>query len=110
MVSPEFIGSCNCVSMAFTTESPNGCLPWQVTMDQLICASFCLHPLLVLLKVSAKDTLWPECPLQTLAVTHQIDILHSLNNPYPFIVVPYIIYPFITVVLSSQVKYTVYSI
>ena len=49
-VSPEFIGSRNCVPMAFTAESrrhraskPQGSsermLPWQVTMDQLICAS-----------------------------------------------------------------------
>ena len=49
-VSPEFIGSRNCVPMAFTAESPphRACkpqgsservLPWQVTMDQLIFAS-----------------------------------------------------------------------
>ena len=48
-VSPEFIGARNCVSMALTAESrhraskPQGSservLPWQVTMDQLICAS-----------------------------------------------------------------------
>ena len=56
-VSPEFIGSRNCVPMAFTAESPPALprvrrhraskpqgsservLPWQVTMDQLIFAS-----------------------------------------------------------------------
>ena len=50
-VSPEFIGSRNCVPMAFTAESPPAqaskkphgsskrVLPGQVTMDQLICAS-----------------------------------------------------------------------
>ena len=52
-VSPEFIGSRNCVPMAFPAESPPAqgqftgrsqgsskrVLPWQVTMDQLICAS-----------------------------------------------------------------------
>ena len=50
-VSPEFIGSRNCVPMAFTAKSPRHgaskpqgsskrVLPWQVTMDQLIFASF----------------------------------------------------------------------
>ena len=49
-VSPEFIGSRNCVPMAFTAESPPAwaskpqgsaerVLPWQITMDQLIFAS-----------------------------------------------------------------------
>ena len=49
-VSPEFIGSRNCVLMAFTAESPPAraskpqgsserVLPWQITMDQLIFAS-----------------------------------------------------------------------
>ena len=49
-VSPEFIGSRNCVPMAFTAESPPAraskpqgsserVLPWQITMDQLISAS-----------------------------------------------------------------------
>ena len=49
-VSPEFIGSRNCVPMAFTVESPPAraskpqgsserVLPWQITMDQLIFAS-----------------------------------------------------------------------
>ena len=49
-VSPEFIGSRNCVPMALTAESPPAqgqqpqgsskrVLPWQVTMDQSICAS-----------------------------------------------------------------------
>ena len=45
-VSPEFIGSRDCVPMAFTAVSPPAqgqcserVLPWQVTMDQLICAS-----------------------------------------------------------------------
>ena len=49
-VSPEFIGSHNCVPMASTAESiparankPQGSskwvLPWQITMDQLIYAS-----------------------------------------------------------------------
>ena len=47
-VSPEFIGSRNCVPMAFTpprhrVSKPQGSskrvLPLQVTMDQLICAS-----------------------------------------------------------------------
>ena len=49
-VSPEFIGSRNCVTMALNAESrrhraskPQGSservLPSQVTMDQLICAS-----------------------------------------------------------------------
>ena len=48
-VSPEFIGSCDCVPMAFTAESPpvvnlklvssKRVQPWQVTMDQLTCAS-----------------------------------------------------------------------
>ena len=49
-VSPEFIGSRNCVPMAFTAESPPAqaskpqgsskrVLPWPVTMDQLIFAS-----------------------------------------------------------------------
>ena len=57
-VSPEFIGSPrNCVPMAFTAESPPArvskpqgssskrVLPWQVTMDQSICASIFPHPL-----------------------------------------------------------------
>ena len=50
-VSPAFIGSRNCVPMAFTVwrvrryraSKPQGSservLPWQVTMDQFICAS-----------------------------------------------------------------------
>ena len=47
-VSPEFIGSRNCVPMAFTPprhrvskpqSSSKRVLPWQVTMDQLICVS-----------------------------------------------------------------------
>ena len=50
-VSPEFIGSRNCVPMAFTVprdrrhrasklqDSSERVLPWQLTMDQLICAS-----------------------------------------------------------------------
>ena len=49
-VSPEFIGSRNCVPMAFTAESPPAraskpqgsserVLPWQISMDQLIFAS-----------------------------------------------------------------------
>ena len=48
-VSPEFIGSRNGTPMVFTAESlpaskPQGSskrvlLPWQVTKDQLICAS-----------------------------------------------------------------------
>ena len=50
-VSLEFIGSRNCVPMAFTAENPPAqghqilivvskrVLPWQVTMDQLIYAS-----------------------------------------------------------------------
>ena len=48
----EFVGSRNCVPMVFTAESPSAqgqaskpqgsferVLPWQVTMDQIICAS-----------------------------------------------------------------------
>ena len=49
-VSPEFIGSRNCVPMAFTAESPpaqghktqgssESVLPCRVAMDQLICVS-----------------------------------------------------------------------
>ena len=50
-ISPEFIGSRDCVSIAFTAprvrrhraSKPQGSskrvLPWQVTMDQSICAS-----------------------------------------------------------------------
>ena len=49
-VSLEFMGSRNCVPMAFTAKSPphrasksqgssKQVLPWQVTVDQLICAS-----------------------------------------------------------------------
>ena len=50
VISPEFIGSRNCVSMAFTAENPlrhktskpqggsKRVLPWQITLDQLICA------------------------------------------------------------------------
>ena len=50
-VSPEFIGTRNCVPMALTAESPPAhraskpqgsserVLPWQVTMDQSIFAS-----------------------------------------------------------------------
>ena len=60
-VSPEFIGSRNCVPMAFTAESPpaqgqqvvlkvvlvTGAAILQVTMDQLTCASLVPHLLLV---------------------------------------------------------------
>ena len=55
-VSPEFIGSCNCVPMAFTAESPPArkpqgsskrVLPWQITMNQLNTRISFPHPLLV---------------------------------------------------------------
>ena len=54
-VSPEFIGSRNCVPIAFTAESPcspqgsssNGCCLC-ITMDQmLLCSSLFPHPLLI---------------------------------------------------------------
>ena len=82
-VSPEFIGSRNyCVptgrSMAFTAvnikEVPNECcLAWQVTMDQLICASFshthyyyyyCVKSILcVCVCVFSSHSFWTSSPL-----------------------------------------------
>ena len=55
-VSPEFIGSRNCVPMAFTARESAGIgpvvlkvvVPLQVTVDQLMCASLPSHPLQVL--------------------------------------------------------------